>query len=87
MEFEKVVKAIRERKTQVGGGAVWVVIDLVAYAPHRSIDVKKWDVDFAVFSWYKVRHLSMSLTLNSYLGLSGLWASYCSPVHQSNGAT
>jgi len=27
---------------------------MVAYAPHRSIDVRKWDVDFAVFSFYKV---------------------------------
>ncbi|KIJ23685.1 hypothetical protein M422DRAFT_275687 [Sphaerobolus stellatus SS14] len=54
LDFEKVVKAVREKKAQVGGESLWIVVDLVAYAPHRSIDVKKWDVDFAVFSWYKV---------------------------------
>ena len=31
-----------------------VVIDGVAYAPHRAIDVKAWDADYYVFSWYKV---------------------------------
>ena len=31
-----------------------VVIDGVAYAPHRPIDVKAWDADYYVFSWYKV---------------------------------
>ena len=28
-------------------------VDAVAYAPHRAIDVKAWDVDFYVFSLYK----------------------------------
>ncbi|KAJ3414043.1 hypothetical protein HDV05_007168 [Chytridiales sp. JEL 0842] len=31
-----------------------VVVDGVAYAPHRPIDVQKWGVDYYVFSWYKV---------------------------------
>jgi cysteine desulfurase family protein (TIGR01976 family) len=30
-----------------------VCVDGVAYAPHRVIDVKEWDVDFYVFSFYK----------------------------------
>lgn len=30
-----------------------VCVDAVAYAPHRQIDVKDWDVDFYVFSFYK----------------------------------
>lgn len=30
-----------------------VCVDGVAYAPHRSIDVQSWDVDFYVFSTYK----------------------------------
>jgi len=34
-------------------GALFAV-DGVALAPHRQIDVRKWDVDFYVFSWYKV---------------------------------
>ncbi|HEU0036174.1 MAG TPA: cysteine desulfurase-like protein [Kofleriaceae bacterium] len=31
-----------------------VCVDGVAYAPHRAIDVTAWDVDFYVFSFYKV---------------------------------
>lgn len=31
-----------------------VCVDGVAYAPHRAVDVRAWDVDFYVFSAYKV---------------------------------
>ncbi|MHC5023314.1 MAG: cysteine desulfurase-like protein [Planctomycetota bacterium] len=31
-----------------------VVVDGVAYAPHRAIDVASWDVDWYVYSTYKV---------------------------------
>lgn len=31
-----------------------VVVDGVAYAPHRLIEAAKWGVDYYVFSWYKV---------------------------------
>ena len=31
-----------------------VCVDGVAYAPHRGIDVKGWDVDFYAFSFYKI---------------------------------
>lgn len=31
-----------------------VCVDAVAYAPHRAIDVKAWDVDFYGFSFYKI---------------------------------
>ncbi|KAL2794876.1 pyridoxal phosphate-dependent transferase [Aspergillus keveii] len=31
-----------------------ICVDGVAWAPHRAIDVKELDVDFYVFSWYKV---------------------------------
>ena len=31
-----------------------VVVDGVAYAPHRAIDVRAWDVDFYAWSTYKV---------------------------------
>ena len=31
-----------------------VCVDGVAFAPHRAIDVKAWDVDFYLFSFYKV---------------------------------
>jgi cysteine desulfurase family protein (TIGR01976 family) len=31
-----------------------ICVDAVAYAPHRAVDVQAWDVDFYVFSLYKV---------------------------------
>ncbi|KAK2592653.1 hypothetical protein QQS21_009652 [Conoideocrella luteorostrata] len=34
-------------------GAI-LIVDGVAFAPHRPIDVKAFDVDFYCFSWYKV---------------------------------
>jgi len=39
----------------------WVVVDGVAYAPHRCIDVQDFDVDIYFFSFYKVYgpHVSM----------------------------
>lgn len=38
-----------------------VCVDGVAYAAHRAIDVRAWDVDYYVFSFYKVYgpHLAM----------------------------
>jgi len=42
------VKAITAKTHQAGA---LVCVDGVAYAPHRSIDVKDWDVDFYVFSY------------------------------------
>lgn len=30
-----------------------ICVDAVAYAPHRAIDVRAWDVDYYVFSLYK----------------------------------
>lgn len=37
-----------------------VVVDGVAYAPHRPIDVEAWDVDWYVYSTYKVYGPHMS---------------------------
>lgn len=45
------VAAITKKVHGVGG---LVCVDAVAYAPHRAIDVKAWDVDFYLFSFYKV---------------------------------
>ncbi|OLV19186.1 aminotransferase class V-fold PLP-dependent enzyme [Deinococcus marmoris] len=38
-----------------------VFVDGVAYAPHRQVDVQAWDVDFYLFSWYKVYGPHISL--------------------------
>lgn len=57
LNIEAIVKAIRARKREVsqGDAPIWICVDMVAYVPHRSIDVRKWDVEFAVFSFYKAR--------------------------------
>jgi cysteine desulfurase family protein (TIGR01976 family) len=39
---------------KVHDAGAMVCVDGVAYAPHREVDVKNWDVDFYVFSFYKV---------------------------------
>lgn len=31
-----------------------VCVDGVAFAPHRAVEIKQWDVDFYLFSFYKV---------------------------------
>ncbi|KAJ3099707.1 hypothetical protein HDU96_010590 [Phlyctochytrium bullatum] len=56
------VKAIAERVHRIPGAEICV--DGVAYAPHRAIDVQALDVDFYVFSWYKVYgpHISQLYT-------------------------
>jgi selenocysteine lyase/cysteine desulfurase len=51
---EAAVRALRERAREAGAGKVQVSVDCVAYAPHRRMDVRAWDVDFCVFSFYKV---------------------------------
>ena len=52
------VPEVARRARQVGA---LVCVDGVAYAPHRSVDVQALDVDFYVFSFYKVfgPHLAM----------------------------
>jgi cysteine desulfurase family protein (TIGR01976 family) len=45
------VKAITALAHRVGAR---VIVDGVAYAPHRAIDVQDWDVDWYAFSAYKV---------------------------------
>jgi selenocysteine lyase/cysteine desulfurase len=55
---EEVVKAIRERAAKEGTKKLEICVDCVAYAPHRKIDVQKWDVDYCYFSFYKVRFRS-----------------------------
>ncbi|KAG5633326.1 hypothetical protein H0H81_008718, partial [Sphagnurus paluster] len=52
-----------------GAPKVEVSVDCVAYAPHRFIDVQDWDVDFAVFSFYKVYgpHISALYTRSASL--------------------
>lgn len=53
---KEVVKAARHAAKEQGVKKVEISVDCVAYAPHRLIDVDDWDVDFCVFSFYKVRY-------------------------------
>jgi selenocysteine lyase/cysteine desulfurase len=52
-----VVRAVRTKATEVGAKKVETCVDCVAYAPHRLIDVRAWDVDYCFFSYYKVNGL------------------------------
>ena len=55
VDVEGIVKVIRERtKSADNERGAEVCIDCVAYAPHRRMDVRKWDADYAFFSYYKV---------------------------------
>ena len=46
-----------------------VFVDGVAYAPHRAIDVRAWDVDYYVFSLYKVYGPHHALMYGKYAHL------------------
>jgi cysteine desulfurase family protein (TIGR01976 family) len=49
-----------------------VVADGVAFAPHRAIDVAAWDVDFYVYSTYKVYGPHMAVMYGKSEALAGL---------------
>jgi len=48
------INPVEEITTMVHRHGAKVCVDGVAYAPHRLVDVRKWNVDFYVFSLYKV---------------------------------
>jgi cysteine desulfurase family protein (TIGR01976 family) len=48
------INPINEYAKVVHEAGALICIDGVAYAPHRMIDLQEWDVDFYVFSTYKV---------------------------------
>ncbi|WP_228461517.1 cysteine desulfurase-like protein [Paracoccus liaowanqingii] len=49
-----------------------ICVDAVAYAPHRLIDVRAWDVDYYVFSLYKAYGPHGALMYGKYDLLAGL---------------
>lgn len=55
MPVREIVYAVRARAGEVGSRKVELCMDCVAYAPHRQMDVRGWDVDYCVFSLYKAR--------------------------------
>ncbi len=48
------INPIKEIAKIVHNAGALICVDGVAYAPHRKVDVQELDVDFYVFSWYKV---------------------------------
>ncbi|GBE80925.1 Cysteine desulfurase-like protein [Sparassis crispa] len=51
---KEAVRVIRAKAKELGVQKLEVCVDCVAYAPHRRIDVRDWDIDYCYFSWYKV---------------------------------
>ncbi|OAX43451.1 PLP-dependent transferase [Rhizopogon vinicolor AM-OR11-026] len=75
---EKVVKALRQRAKDQGARKVEVSVDCVAYAPHRKMDVQRWDIDYCAFSLYKVYGVHISA---SYVRSAALQTSITSIAH------
>ena len=49
LDVQAITKLVHERSPRAR-----IIVDGVAYAPHQAIDVRQWEVDFYVFSFYKV---------------------------------
>ncbi|KDR80956.1 hypothetical protein GALMADRAFT_1116937 [Galerina marginata CBS 339.88] len=75
---KEVTKAVREKAKEQGAKKVEISVDCVAYAPHRFIDVQDWDVDYCVFSLYKVYGPHISVL---YVRASALEHSVSKIVH------
>jgi len=78
------VQAIRAKAAQVCARKVEISVDCVAYAPHRRIDVRDWDVDYCVCSLYKLYgpHISAMYTrLSALASLTPLTHHFLSPSY------
>ena len=47
------INPVAEIARRVHARGAEIAVDGVAYAPHRAVDVRAWDVDYYVFSFYK----------------------------------
>lgn len=84
LPVKDIVKAVRTAGRAQQARKLEVSVDCVAYAAHRRIDVQDWDVDYCVFSFYKVwfiRHQWKRIA-NS---LADLWTSFLSVVRTQDG--
>jgi len=59
----RIVAAARAAAREKGCPKLEISLDCVAYAPHARMDVRGWDVDYAVFSFYKVSSSHLRLAL------------------------
>ena len=60
------INPIKQFADVVHEAGALICVDGVAYAPHRLIDVQEWDVDFYVFSTYKVYGPHQSVLFGRY---------------------
>lgn len=54
VDVKKVAQIVRKQAAEKGTRKTEMCVDCVAYAPHRRVDVRDWDVEYAFFSYYKV---------------------------------
>lgn len=66
------IHPVQEITKRVHAAGARIVVDGVAYAPHRAIDVAEWDVDFYVFSVYKVYGPHLAALYGKRSALEGL---------------
>jgi cysteine desulfurase family protein (TIGR01976 family) len=70
------INPVAEIARRVHARGAELVVDAVAYAPHRAIDVRGWDVDYYVFSFYKTYGPHFAVLYGKYdklLELNGLY--------------
>ena len=60
------INPIKEIAKTVHKAGALICVDGVAYAPHRRVDVRKLDVDFYVFSWYKTYGPHLAVMYGKY---------------------
>ena len=60
------INPIKEIAKTVHKADALICVDGVAYAPHRRVDVRKLDVDFYVFSWYKTYGPHLAVMYGKY---------------------
>ncbi|KAJ3998236.1 pyridoxal phosphate-dependent transferase [Lentinula boryana] len=78
LPIKDIVQAVRTAAKEKGTKKLEISVDCVAYAPHRPIDVRDWDIDFCVFSFYKVYGPHISAL---YVRLSSLHDSVAAITH------
>ncbi len=70
------INPVAEIARRVHARGAEIVVDAVAYAPHRAVDVAAWDVDYYVFSFYKTYGPHFAVLYGKYdklLELDGLY--------------
>ncbi len=70
------INPVAEIARRVHARGAEIAVDGVAYAPHRAVDVRAWNVDYYVFSFYKTYGPHFAVLYGKYdrlLELDGLY--------------